>query len=128
MIRIRRTFKLSVLTLSVAFTMLLSTTGCLERVAIPVTPDQIETKKFVYVTLSSGLEYRLENPEIRNGVLVGIVEDIEVKIALADVQTIEVVQQDKKKIILGTAIGAATILALGLVLSTQTPIHIGSVD
>lgn len=124
----RKTFRLSALALTVAFATLLCATACLKRVAVPATPDQVEGKKFVYVTLNSGLEFKLKYPEFRNGFLAGMVDNEEVKIPLDDVKAIEVVQQDKKKIILGTAIGTATILTLGLILSTQSPIHIGSVD
>ena len=118
----RKTFRLSALALTVAFATLLSITACLKRVEVPSTPDQIEGKKFIYVTLNSGLESKLKDPEFRNGFLAGMVDNEEVKIPLDDVKAIEVVQQDKKKIILGTAIGAATFLTLGLILSTHIPI------
>ncbi len=124
----KKTSKLASLTLALTCATLLSTSACLKRVAVPTTPDQIEGKQVIYVILNSGLEYRLTDAEIQNGLLVGMVDNKEVKIPLADVKAIEVVQQNKKKIIWGTAIGAATILTLGLILSTQSPIHVGSVD
>jgi len=123
-----KTLNLAALIVTVAFTTLLSTTACLKRVEVPATPDQIHKKQFAYAILNSGLEYKLEDPEVLNGFLVGVVDNQQVRIPLADVKAIEVVQPDKKKIILGTAIGAATILTLGLILSTQSPINVGSVD
>lgn len=90
---------------------LLNSTACLKRVTI--TPESREIKShmnIIYVYMKPGREYlgksvlKIKDAKVDDTFLTGMSENEKIKIRLVDVNSIEVLRIDKKKVIIGSSI------------------------
>ena len=90
---------------------LANNTGCLIRTQIP--PDSHDLNSHmdtIYVYLKPGIAYsdghaiKLERPRIEGDYLYGLSGDTERSIAVEDIDWIEVLRMDQKKVIIATSV------------------------
>lgn len=125
-----------VLLVSLIMTLGLNETGCLKRVSVQKNSPQISKSHsdIVYVYLKPGMLYQdkdfltVNNPKLEGEYLVGTSKQGAVKIPLDNIDSVDVVKYDKKKVIIWTTATAAIFLAVGIVAAIYNPIHFGSVD
>lgn len=90
---------------------LLNSTACLKRVTIPPVSGEIKSHmNIIYVYMKPGGEYmgksvlELKDAKVDDTFLTGMSESEKIKIRLVDINSIEVLRIDKKKIVIGSLI------------------------
>lgn len=87
----------------------LNNSGCLKRITVPPTSQELRKshENIIYVRLKSeekGRPLMLRNPKIEGEYLIGEIDHKQTKISLDDIESIEVVKIDKKKVIIISSI------------------------
>lgn len=101
---------------SLAAVLFLNNTGCFKRVAVSLDSPKVDSDDIVHVTLKSGVVYKLTRAKFAGEYLMGMNQSKEIRIALQDIQSIEVVRFDQKKIMKGmiiTSLILFTLFAIG---------------
>ncbi len=99
--------------------LLLNSTSCLRRATIQPESAEIESQRHtIYVYMKPGAAYlgnsilKLKDAKVDDNLLTGMIESEKAKIPLGNIESIEVLRLDKKRVVIASMI-IATLAGLG---------------
>ena len=112
-----QTFYNQTVIFTLVITLFLNTTAGLKRVPVPLDSHEVRINDTIMVFLKSGIKHELNRPKFEDDYLVGINRNKQIKIPLDDIESLEIIRFDRKKIIKGvifTSLAIFTLFVIGL--------------
>lgn len=96
-------------TYSMILLLMLNSSGCLKRITVPPTSPELRKShgNIIYVRLKSDEKGRpliFRNSKLEDDYLIGEVNHKETRVSLSDIESVEVVKIDKKKVIIFSSV------------------------
>ena len=93
---------------------MLCNTACVKHIAVKPDSARIPESDFVEVQLTSGLKYILQKVEVHEEYLEGEYQDERIRIDIAQIQFVKIINKDYGKVLTYYLVGFAVAVALGI--------------